>query len=241
MDALLERVRDELGPLPGDPVPLDGGITNRNFRWGDYVVRIPGAKTDALGIDRAGEVAAARLAARLGIGPEVMLDEPLVTRFVEGRTLEAAELRERRDEVRVLLDRLHGCGETLPTRFDAYDVVREYARAAPPPQRFAHLLERAACEPYDPVPCHNDLLPANFIGAPDGRLVILDWEYAGMGDARFDEANFAMNSGLDTPHANALVLSLLREAMWGVVQASASDLDFDFTGYAEEHFARLAG
>jgi hypothetical protein len=37
------------------------------------------------------------------------------------------------------------------------------------------------------------------------------------------------------------VLSLLREAMWGVVQAANSDLDFDFEGYADEHFARIAG
>jgi hypothetical protein len=238
---VFERVAAALGPFEGDPVPLDGGITNRNFRWGEYCIRIPGPKTDVLGIDRAGEVVAARLAARLGIGPEVMLDEPLVTRFVEGRTLEAAEVRDRADEVRALLDRLHGCGETLPTRFDGYEIVQAYARAAPPPERFAHLLDRARREPYDPVPCHNDLLPANFIGTPEGRLVILDWEYAGMGDARFDEANFAMNCGLETDHANALVLSLLREAMWGVVQATASDLDFDFAGYAEEHFARLAG
>jgi hypothetical protein len=238
---VFDRVAAALGPFEGDPVPLDGGITNRNFRWGDYCIRIPGAKTDVLGIDRAGEVAAARLAARLDIGPEVMLDEPLVTRFVEGRTLEAPELRERAGEVGVLLDRLHGCGEVLPTRFDAYEVVRAYARTAPPPERFAPLLEGAVHESYEPVPCHNDLLPANFIGTPEGGLVILDWEYAGMGDPRFDQANFAMNCGLDTPHANALTLSLLREAMWGVVQASASDLDFDFMGYAEEHFARLAG
>jgi hypothetical protein len=241
VDDLLERVRDRLGPFDGDPVPLDGGITNRNYRWGDYCVRIPAAKTDVLGIDRAGEVAAARLAARLGLGPEVMLDEPLVTRFVDGRVLEAAELRERRAEVEALLDRLHGCGATLPARFDAYDVVHEYARLAPPPSRFAHLLDLAVREAYDPVPCHNDLLPANFIATRDGGLVILDWEYAGMGDRRFDLANFAMSCGVETEHRNALVLSLLREAMWGVVQASASDLEFDFAGYAEEHFARLAG
>jgi aminoglycoside phosphotransferase (APT) family kinase protein len=241
VDALLERVAQGLGPFDGEPVPLSGGFTNRNYRWGDYVVRIPGEDTAMLGIDRAGEVAAARLAARLGIGPEVMLDDPLVTRFVEGRTLEAAELRGRADEVHALLDRLHGCGETLPTRFDAYDIVREYARIAPPPARHAAALELARREPYTPVPCHNDLIPGNFIATPDGRLVLLDWEYAGMGDRRFDLANFAMNAGLDTEHGDALVLSLLREAMWGVVQTTISDLDFDFAGYADEHFARLTG
>src|SRR4051794_3045845 len=127
MDAVFARVTDRLGPLPGEPVALDGGITNCNYRWGDYVVRVPGASTEVLGIDRSGEVAAARLAAQLDVGPGVVLDEPLVTRFIEGRTLEADELRERADEVRALLDRLHGCGETLPTRFDGYEIVREYA------------------------------------------------------------------------------------------------------------------
>ena len=35
-------------------------------------------------------------------------------------------------------------------------------------------------------------------------------------------------------------MSDFREAMWGVVQSSVSDLDFDFVGYASKHFPRLA-
>ena len=35
-------------------------------------------------------------------------------------------------------------------------------------------------------------------------------------------------------------MSDFREAMWGVVQQALSDLDFDFRGYADEHF-RAAG
>jgi hypothetical protein len=34
-------------------------------------------------------------------------------------------------------------------------------------------------------------------------------------------------------------MSDFREAMWGVVQATVSELDFDFAGYADDHFARL--
>ena len=114
--------------------------------------------------------------------------------------------------------------------------TRTRASRAPPDPSLLELAARD--EPYDPVPCHNDLLPANFIATDDG-LVLLDWEYAGMGDRRFDLANFAMNTGAPCEHANALTLSLLREAMWGVVQAANSDLDFDFSAYADEHFARL--
>ena len=34
-------------------------------------------------------------------------------------------------------------------------------------------------------------------------------------------------------------MSDFREAMWGVVQSAVSEIDFDFDGYARDHFARL--
>ena len=34
-------------------------------------------------------------------------------------------------------------------------------------------------------------------------------------------------------------MSDFREAMWGVVQSAVSELDFDFAGYAAEHFERM--
>ena len=50
------------------------------------------------------------------------------------------------------------------------------------------------------MPCHNDLLNANFID--DGaRIRIVDWEYAGMGDRWFDLGNYveAFNELDDLP------------------------------------------
>jgi thiamine kinase-like enzyme len=112
---------------------------------------------------------------------------------------------------------------------------------------------------HEPVPCHNDLLCANVLR--DGeRLALLDWEYAGMNDRFFDLGNLAVNNGLDEhdeevlleayfgePATPARIASLrlmrlmsdVREAMWGVVQEAISSLDFDYRGYAGEHFARL--
>ncbi len=236
---VFDRVAAALGPREGEPERLGGGITNHNHRWGDCVVRVPGANTEVLGIDRSGEVAATRLAHRLGIGPELLLDDPFVTRFVEGRTLPDDELAGRAGDVRALLVTLHECGATLPTRFDAIDIVQDYARRAAPPAAHAERIAGLRREPYTAVPCHNDVLAGNLIERPDGRLVLLDWEYAGMGDPRFDHANLAMNAGVETDDAYALELSLLREAMWGVVQSRHSDLEFDFDAYAEDHFARL--
>jgi hypothetical protein len=35
------------------------------------------------------------------------------------------------------------------------------------------------------------------------------------------------------------LVSDFREAMWGLVQSAISPVDFDFAGYADEHFARF--
>ena len=121
----------------------------------------------------------------------------------------------------------------------------------------AHAIERArGAQPLRP--CHNDLLNANLID--DGeRIWIVDWEYAGMGDVFFDLANFSVNHEFGETENRALLdayfgavrtsdlaslrlmrfMSDFREAMWGVVQQAVSELDFDFEGYARDHFARL--
>ena len=264
VDAVVER----LWPGGGAAVePLGGGITNQNYKVavGDeaFVVRIRGKDTERLGIDRDHEHAASLMAASVGVGPEVIafVDGCLVTRFVGGPAarLEPAEVGE-------ILRAVHG-GPPIPGRFDSFRVVENYRRTAeehgvPIPLAYGAASRRAAqIEPRRRsvalCPCHNDLLAANFID--DGtRLRIVDWEYAGMGDPFFDLANFAVNNGLDEAGERALLeayagdaddealaalhdmqfMSDFREAMWGVVQQAISALDFDFAGYADQHFAR---
>jgi thiamine kinase-like enzyme len=278
------RLSALLGPRQGGVLPLEGGITNRNVRVNfggtDYVVRLPGKDTDLLGIDREAERLATRKAAELGLGPRVaaMLDEPacLVTCFVESRDVTAAELREPGsiEEVGRGLRAFHHSGLELPREFYVSEIVSGYAevargRGATLPEGFddARDLTRKIVKAvrrhpeHRPLPGHNDLLTANFLH--DGqRIVIVDWEYAGMGDPFFDLGNFAVNNELRdedearlleayfgepaTPRRAAALklfrfMSDFREGMWGVVQTAVSRLDFDFAGYAEKHFERLAG
>lgn len=256
---------------------LGGGITNHNVKVtlpdGVVVLRVAGKDTELLGIDRTVELAATRAAAAVGVGPEVVdFVEPegwLVTRFVEGSIPPPDALREPEYLRRVAraLRAVHG-GPEIPGRFDSLRVVEAYRdtaleRGATLPDAFAAAYElartiaaRRAGQPLRA--CHNDLLNANFID--DGeRLVIVDWEYAGMGDPFFDLANFSVNHELDADgravllaaytgdaHAEALAaldlqrfMSDFREAMWGVVQGVVSELDFDFAAYAAEHFGRM--
>jgi thiamine kinase-like enzyme len=277
----LARLSALLGPPDGDPVPLDGGITNRNYKvdFGGkpYVIRVPGKHTELLGIDRAAEWAAACAAARAGVGPPVraMLEDPpiLVTVFVEGRHVTEEDLREPAMLTKLAgcLQAMHSSGEELPSTFSALRVVEDYAatarsRGVEPPDGYdaaykcAKKIEKSLRGPsHEPVPCHNDLLAANLIRNGDD-LRIVDWEYAGMGDRWFDLGNLAVNNGLDERGEEVLLeayfgdppgtgqlatlrlmrfMSDFRESMWGVVQRAVSEIEFDFEGYARDHFARL--
>lgn len=255
---------------------LGGGITNRNYKVtvGDeiYVLRMGGAKTSLLGIDRTVEHAAGMRAFEVGIGPEVVAFVPadgwLVARFIEGVPIPVESMRGASVLARVApaLRSFHDA-DPIPGRFDAWGVVDAYramaeAHGAAVPPEFASLRAlaeriRAARGPQQPVPCHNDLLNANFLD--DGAIRIVDWEYAGMGDRFFDLANFSVNHDFAVEDDRALLsayfgsarsedlasvrlmrfMSDFREAMWGVLQSGISDLDFDFRGYAAKHFARL--
>ncbi|MGH7514603.1 MAG: phosphotransferase [Gemmatimonadales bacterium] len=280
LDPILERLVPLLGELGSAPQPLLGGITNRNYRvtlgGGDYVVRVTSPDTVFLEIDRAAEHAAALSAARLGVGPEVAAfladQESLVTRFIPGRPISPEELRDSGTLAAVARAvRTFHDGPPIPGTFSPFRVVQSYARTAeargvPVPRDFraasriaGEIEDALQGEEHFPVPCHNDLLNANFIH--DGtRARIVDWEYAGMGDRYFDLGNLSINNDLREADDSLLlehyfggpgpdrrlaclrlmrIMSDFREAMWGVVQIAVSRIEFDYAAYAAKHFARL--
>jgi thiamine kinase-like enzyme len=277
LNDILQRLAPSLGPLSGEPSPLDGGITNHNFRvtlgGSDYVVRLPGKDTTLLGIVRDAEREASDTAARLGIAPAVAaaLDECLVTRFITCRSVDSPEIARRAEEIARALRRFHESGARLPASFWVPDLLRDYdaiirRRGGKPPAWYGTLVTvaariGAALADGNRRPCHNDLLAGNIIRAnDDGRVMIVDWEYAAMGDPRFDLGNLSINNGFrdvdderllfayygEPPSAArraALelmrVMSDAREAAWGVLQGEISELRFDFAGYAQKHLERL--
>ncbi len=199
---------------PVAPEPLTGGITNVNFVVGDggqrYFVRV-GQDIPIHGVLRFNELAAARAAELAGVSPALIYSEPgvMVTRFIEGRTYEAADLRvaERLGAVVELIKRVH---YVMPKHlrgpvlmFWVFHVIRDYAATlrddrSPRVPMLNELLARAealerAVGAIDLVFGHNDLLPGNFID--DGeRLWLVDWDYAGFNSPLFDLANLAANN-----------------------------------------------
>ena len=283
LERILARLEPSLGALAGEPLPLSGGITNHNFRVrlgdGDYVVRAHGKDTGLLGIDREAERAASELAAGLAIAPAVVvaMDDCLVTRFIPNDPVGPLEIAESVREMARALRSFHDCGASLPSRFWVPDLLAEYAarvreRGGALPHAYADadaLVARiaAALPLSQPRPCHNDLLASNIIRAHGdiddggGGLMIVDWEYAGMGHPCFDLGNLSVNNDFDEDADERLLgayhgaapsdgqraalklmrlLSDAREGAWGVVQRYLSDVEFDFERYAREHFERMS-
>ena len=206
--------------------PLDGGMTNRNFRVDDdqarFVVRL-GQDLPAHGIMRWHEQAVARAAHAAGVSPQVVHAGPgiLVSRFIDGQTLSAQQVRDpaRRDAIVALLRQCH---HAVPRQlhgpvlmFWVFQVIRDYLAVLQPYApclmqdqlqgwaAMAQTLEEAV-GPVDIVFGHNDLLAANLID--DGRrLWLIDWEYAGFNSPLFDLASLAINNGFDDEQARDLL------------------------------------
>ncbi|MEX3008507.1 phosphotransferase [Hoeflea sp. TYP-13] len=200
-----------------DPEPLSGGITNTNFVVNDagnrYVVRI-GTDIPEHQIVRSNELAASRAAAAAGISPAVMHAEPgaLVLEFVEGVTLNEADIGERARLARIL-PVIKTCHRDIPLHFHGpammfwvFHILRDYSETLRIGQsNYADMLASLAeissrleyaVGPIDLVFGHNDLLAANFIDDGD-RIWLIDWDYAGFNSPLFDLGGLASNNGFD--------------------------------------------
>lgn len=278
------EIRRILNQVPGWSAPacvvttLDGGITNRNYRVEVaneiFVVRVGGEGAHLLGIDRCSEYTASSTAAQLGVGAEVICfldsENALITRFIPGHGITPDDAAQPEMLRRIVTSiRSYHTGPAFPGVFSPFETIRSYHELAsrrsvrfpetlPRVFELMGMVEQALGSPSQAVPCHNDLLAANFID--DGQTIrVLDWEYAGMGDLFFDLGNFAAHQRLGRnecelllkyyfgevrPHqlAHLCLMRLasdLRESFWGFLQSGISKLEFDFGKYALEHLNRF--
>ena len=213
------------------PEPLGGGISNHNFLVADggarFFVRI-GQDFEVHNVLRRFELAASRAAHAAGISPEVVYAEPgaMVFRYVEGRTLAPADVRDPAMLERIV-PLLRICHREMPRHFRGpapifwvFQVLRDYAaRLAEERHRLAAELPRylaaaerleAAVGPIEIAFGHNDLLAANLIDDGD-RLWLVDWEYAGFNSPLFDLGGLASNNEL-APELEERLLELYFDA-----------------------------
>ena len=212
--------------------PIPAGLTNQNFRvevaGRPYFVRLPGASTDLLAVDRANELHNTRAAAEAGVGPEVVAHDPesgaLVLAWIDGRTMsnEAFQAPGMPARIAASLRELHA-GPRFRDDFDMFRLTEFYLgvvdqRSIRVPDGYRDelpkvtLIEAALlAHPLPTVPCHNDLLAENYLD--DGRkLWIVDYEYSGNNDPTFELGNTAQELGFDAARQEELCATYFGEA-----------------------------
>jgi thiamine kinase-like enzyme len=212
---------------PGSEIrisPIAAGLTNQNHRaevdGTPFFVRLPGASTDLLAVDRANELHNTRAAAEAGVGPRVVGEDPqsgaFALEWIDGRTMSNASFAESGTPARIAeaLRRLHA-GPRFRDDFDMVRLSAYYLRVVDernlriPDGYREHIsaiprIEAAlAAHPLPTVPCHNDLLAENYLD--DGaRLWIVDYEYSGNNDPAFELGNTAQELQFDAARQEAL-------------------------------------
>lgn len=200
-----------------------GGLTNRIWRLGDAILRIPGEGTAAY-IDRTNEAAAARAAARAGVAPQVLHADPgsglMVTRFVgDAVTMSPQGFADRPGSparAGTALRRLHDSGAVFPFRFELFAMIDDYLAilatrdVALPPGYHDVVAEAAAvrtalgARPLPLAPCHCDPLCENFLDS-GSRMWIVDWEYSGMNDPMWDLGDLSVEGQFSPEQDEALL------------------------------------
>jgi len=220
MTITIEQVVEKMADWRGKAVtiqPLSGGLTNTNYRVDvdglPYVVRIPGASTELLAINRENEYYNTRAAAEAGVGAKIATYLPdekvLVLEFIHGQTMSIATLQAPGMPTRIAqsLKLLH-TGPRFLTDFNMFrltefylKIVAEYGVRIPD-----HYLDRLSTvqqieqallvNPLPTVPCNNDLLAENYID--DGQLLrTIDFEYSGNNDPCFELGNTCQEQQYD--------------------------------------------
>ena len=194
-----------------------GGLTNHTYKvtlndGRNYVVRIPGEGTEDL-IVRSDEKKSTTLACDLEIDARLLYfgDEgSKVTEYIpEAVTMNGKMLQEPRHmrQCAEIFKKLHTSGKSTGVPFEVFDMATGY-------EEIIHKHKVSMYDDYenvkkkvgeikktidlechaDKVPCHNDALCENWVESGDGRMYLIDWEYAGMNDGMWDVADVSIEA-----------------------------------------------
>jgi thiamine kinase-like enzyme len=212
--------------------PLHGGLTNANYRvtidGTPYSVRIPGAATELLAVDRTNEFYNTRAAGETGVCPRVLYHLPehhvMILEFIRGETMSMAKLQQPGYPTRIArsLRKLHR-GPRFRNDFNMFRLVEFYLTIVAQhgvriPQSYRDYLPHVARieaalghHPLPTVPCNNDLLAGNYID--DGQqLWLIDFEYSGNNDPCFELGNTCQELQFDESRQAEMCVAYFGEA-----------------------------
>lgn len=189
-----------------------GGMTNQNYlvqtSSNQYIVKFFGKGTDKL-IDRQNEKFNLELLKDLKLDVENYLFDIeagiKVNQYIENaETLDSNTIKTKFEKIAPILQTIHASGKELKGEFAPFEEIKKYESLIQGEIYYPNYeavrksvfslkeeLEKIGIEKKS---CHIDLVPENFIEAPDGHLYLIDWEYSSMNDPMWDLAALFLES-----------------------------------------------
>ena len=183
-------------------------------------------------IVRRDERISTRLACDLGVDAPLLLfteDGAKVSEYIPNAvTMNAGLLREpqRIEQAAQIFKTIHTCGVDTGVPFEVFDMAANYESIilenhVPMFEDYETVkaavmrIKKEIDESHliTKVPCHNDSLCENWVEG-NGRMYLIDWEYAGMNDAMWDLADLSIEAEYGDLHDAELLRAYLgREAL----------------------------
>lgn len=265
-------------------VAYAGGMTNTNYSaqvqlgndgtWEECFIRIPGKGTGKL-INRKTEQPNAKQASELNFNvPTVYMDDSgiKITKTIPGAlTLSPRSMRLSTNyrQAAQLLKHVHTSPMTFSNTFSFIDEWHRYEQAVTDlkqpffnnydtvRQQVLKALARLDQLGVEQRPCHNDLVPENFIKGNNNQLYLIDWEYSGLNDpawdlaALFNESEFTNDEETDflVHYEPSDILKLrqkvqiykaLQDILWSTWAIVKTASGVDFNDYGQKRFNRAA-
>jgi len=213
----LEQVLDVVPGFADSRVDsqLSDGPTNASYlleqAGAQYVLRLDKPDATKLGLNRSNEKQVCKVVADAGLAPAPLYFDPqagiYLRRYLPGRSWVDSDLDNPENVERLarLLGELHGLAP-VGARFEPLTAARRYAEQLGSEQsrsilsRAEKLAQQLAADSTAPALCHNDLVCQNVLEGE--RLMLIDWEYAGIGDPYFDLAVVVRHHDLGSKSAH---------------------------------------
>ena len=189
-----------------------GGMTNQNYlvqtSSNRYIVKFFGKGTEKL-IDRQNEKFNLELSKDLKLDVENYLFDIeagiKVNQYIENAdTLNSTTIKTKFEKIAPILQTIHASGKELKGEFAPFEEIKKYESLIQGEISYPNydevrknvfaLENELATIGVDRKSCHIDLVPENFIEAPDGHLYLIDWEYSSMNDPMWDLAALFLES-----------------------------------------------
>ncbi|WP_217580469.1 phosphotransferase [Lysinibacillus sp. GbtcB16] len=206
-------------------VELSGGMTNNNYKitlkdGNELQMRIPGAGTNNL-VNRNNEIINSKAIEALKINVPIFYfnihDGVKISKYIkyaETLSKRTAGHMENMESISSILNKLHTSKVKMNNNFSFINLIRNYESViisktdqhyldnkypnfAKQKEKIEYLNHKIQqLESFYLCPCHNDLVPENFIKSRDGEIFLIDWEYSGYNNPLWDLAAFILESEL---------------------------------------------